>query len=85
MLTSSYEDRYLQVCHTCEELANLADKPKVVLASMPSMECGLSSELLTQWAEDAKNMIILTDHPKVSLSQYGIGRLNIAFLVLHSG
>lgn len=59
--------RYLQVCHTCEELFSLSDEPKVVLASMPSLECGLCSELLVKWAEDSRNMIIMTSHPQVCL------------------
>ncbi|GMH42787.1 hypothetical protein BSKO_10706 [Bryopsis sp. KO-2023] len=57
-----FQCRYLQVCHSCEEVANLPSQPKVVLASMNSMECGMSSELLVQWAGDAKNLIILMDH-----------------------
>ena len=34
---------------------------KVVLASIPDMQCGFSRDLFTQWCGNSKNTIILTN------------------------
>ena len=39
---------------------NKVPSPKVVLASMPDLECGFSRELFALWATHPKNSVILT-------------------------
>ncbi len=51
--------RHMKHCHSIAEV-NKVPSPKVVLASMPDMECGFSRELFAQWAGNKKNSIILT-------------------------
>ena len=51
--------RHLKLCHSIAEV-NKVPSPKVVLASMPDMECGFSRELFAQWCTNPNNTIILT-------------------------
>ena len=39
---------------------NNVPTPKVVLASMPDMDCGFASDLFLQWFSIPKNSVILT-------------------------
>lgn len=54
-----FQFKHLQLCHTMMEL-NKVSEPKVVLASMPDMECGFSRDLFIQWCDNPRNSIILT-------------------------
>lgn len=54
-----FQFKHLQLCHSLSEL-NKVSEPKVVLASMPGMECGFSRELFIQWCGNPRNSIILT-------------------------
>ena len=58
---NAFNTRYLTLCHSVEELNALRPGPKVVLASFGSLECGYARLLFTKWAEDPKNLIVLTD------------------------
>ncbi|XP_030854971.1 cleavage and polyadenylation specificity factor subunit 2 [Strongylocentrotus purpuratus] len=55
-----FQFKHLKLCHNLKELAKVPD-PKVVLASVPDLECGYSRELFIQWSGDAKNSVILTN------------------------
>ncbi|XP_071478507.1 cleavage and polyadenylation specificity factor subunit 2-like [Diadema antillarum] len=54
-----FQFKHLKLCHSLKELAKVPE-PKVVLASVPDMECGYSRELFIQWSAEEKNSIILT-------------------------
>eukprot|EP00877_Chromochloris_zofingiensis_P014690 jgi/Chrzof1/9475/Cz04g04140.t1 len=58
-----FQCRHLKLCGSLSELEHLPKGPKVVLASGPSFESGMSRQLLLQWAEDAHNAIIITQKP----------------------
>ncbi|XP_014768570.1 cleavage and polyadenylation specificity factor subunit 2 [Octopus bimaculoides] len=68
--------KHLKLCHNLAELSKVME-PKVVLASMPDLQCGFARDLFMGWCGNAKNSIILTcrtsigtlarwliDHPK---------------------
>ncbi|CAG0914549.1 unnamed protein product [Notodromas monacha] len=54
-----FQFKYVQICHSIQELNRIPD-PKVVLASLPDLECGFSRDLFHNWVQDRKNAIILT-------------------------
>lgn len=54
-----FQFKHIKLCHSVAEL-NKISAAKVVLASMPDLECGFARELFLQWASDTKNSIILT-------------------------
>ncbi|PKA58817.1 Cleavage and polyadenylation specificity factor subunit 2 [Apostasia shenzhenica] len=43
------------------ELEQLPDVPKVVLASMASLEVGFSHDIFVEWATDARNLVLFTE------------------------
>lgn len=43
------------------ELENVPDGPKVVLASMASLEAGFSHDIFIEWAADMKNLVLFTE------------------------
>ncbi|XP_062000164.1 cleavage and polyadenylation specificity factor subunit 2 isoform X2 [Rosa rugosa] len=43
------------------ELDNAPEGPKVVLASMASLEAGFSHDIFVEWATDAKNLVLFTE------------------------
>ncbi|KAK3017614.1 hypothetical protein RJ639_004848 [Escallonia herrerae] len=43
------------------ELDNVPDGPKIVLASMASLEAGFSHDIFVEWAADAKNLVLFTE------------------------
>ncbi|GJN34703.1 hypothetical protein PR202_gb23389 [Eleusine coracana subsp. coracana] len=55
-----------------EELEKLRDAPKVVLASMASLEVGFSHDIFVEMANDAKNLVLFTEKgQKISALQFG--------------
>lgn len=52
--------RYLKLCHTREELGRLPQGPKLVLATLPSLQAGMARELFVEWAADPRNLILFT-------------------------
>ncbi|GAB2294030.1 hypothetical protein Dimus_028246 [Dionaea muscipula] len=44
-----------------DELQKVPDGPKVVLASMASLEAGFSHDIFFEWATDSKNLILFTE------------------------
>ena len=54
-----FQFKHLKLCHSMAEV-NKVPAPKVVLASMPDMECGFARELFLQWCSNPKNSVILT-------------------------
>jgi len=66
--------KHLKVCHSMSEV-NKVPSPKVVLASMPDLECGFSRELFALWATHPKNSVILTSRsPKGTLAHDLVSR-----------
>nr|XP_043631723.1 cleavage and polyadenylation specificity factor subunit 2 [Erigeron canadensis] len=43
------------------ELEKVPEGPKVVLASMASLEAGFSHDIFVEWAPDAKNLVLFTE------------------------
>lgn len=43
------------------ELDNAPDGPKLVLASMASLEAGFSHDIFVEWASDVKNLVLFTE------------------------
>ncbi|CAL9759692.1 cleavage and polyadenylation specificity factor subunit 2-like [Musa acuminata AAA Group] len=43
------------------ELEKIAEVPKVVLASMASLEVGFSHDIFVEWATEAKNLVLFTE------------------------
>jgi len=54
-----FQFKHLKYCHSMAEV-NKVPAPKVVLASMPDMECGFARDLFLTWCTNPKNSIILT-------------------------
>lgn len=55
-----YNLKHVRLCHNLAELAKIPE-PKVVLASVPDLQCGFSRDLFLAWCGSAKNSIILTN------------------------
>ena len=60
--------RYMKLCHTREELARLPQGPKLVLATLPSLQAGMARDLFMEWAPDPKNLVLFTQQAEVRLS-----------------
>lgn len=59
----------MKIIHRLDELNDIIGA-KCVLASLSSLDCGYSFKLFREWAEDAKNTIILPDRgPEGSLAR----------------
>ncbi|CAL5380920.1 unnamed protein product [Camellia sinensis] len=43
------------------ELENIPDGPKIVLASMASLEAAFSHDIFVEWAPDVKNLVLFTE------------------------
>merc|ERR1719242_3034244 len=54
-----FQFKYLKLCTSMAEV-NKVPAPKVVLASLPDMECGFARDLFLQWSSNPKNSVILT-------------------------
>lgn len=48
----------MKLCSSREELARLPHGPKLVLASLPSLEAGFSRQLFMDWAENPRNAVV---------------------------
>lgn len=57
--------RQVRLCSSLQELGRLPRTPKVVLASLPTLEAGPSRALLAQWAADPANLILFTARAQV--------------------
>ncbi|KAK9816483.1 hypothetical protein WJX72_000827 [[Myrmecia] bisecta] len=55
---------FMKLCQSVDDLARLPAGPKVVLASMPSLETGASKQLFADWAADPRNVILFTGRPE---------------------
>lgn len=65
-----FQFKYIQICHSLADLHKVPE-PKVVLASVPDMQCGFSRELFVQWCGNPKNCIVLTSRTSPgTLSRY---------------
>ena len=63
--TLAVECRYLKLCHTREELGRLPQGPKLVLATLPSLQAGMARDLFVEWAADPRNLILFTQPAEV--------------------
>jgi hypothetical protein len=57
--------RHTTLCHSLEDLAALPPGPRVVLASMGSLETGFSRLLLEEWTKHPGNLIIFPERGQV--------------------
>ena len=62
---SAAMSRYMKLCHTREELARLPQGPKLVLATLPSLQAGMARQLLVEWAAEPRNLILFTQQAEV--------------------
>ncbi|CAN6461690.1 unnamed protein product [Victoria cruziana] len=53
--------RHVNVLLNKNELEKLPEGPKVVLASMASLEEGFSHDIFVEWASESKNLVIFTE------------------------
>lgn len=53
--------RHVKLLISKSELEKVPDGPKVVLASMASLEAGFSHDIFVEWASDAKNLVLFTE------------------------
>ena len=61
--TNAFSTKFMKICHSKEELNKLSRGPRVVMASLSSMESGPARDLLVDWAMLPKNLIIFTQNP----------------------
>ncbi|XP_038072490.1 cleavage and polyadenylation specificity factor subunit 2-like isoform X2 [Patiria miniata] len=54
-----FQFKHLKLCHSLKELAKVPE-PKVVLASVPDLQCGYSRSLFVDWCDNPNNSIVLT-------------------------
>eukprot|EP00240_Pyramimonas_obovata_P001561 CAMPEP_0118929284 /NCGR_PEP_ID=MMETSP1169-20130426/6328_1 /TAXON_ID=36882 /ORGANISM="Pyramimonas obovata, Strain CCMP722" /LENGTH=437 /DNA_ID=CAMNT_0006871443 /DNA_START=155 /DNA_END=1465 /DNA_ORIENTATION=+ len=59
--TNAFKTRHLHLCHSVEELAGLGPGPKLVMASMQSLEVGPARELFVTWATNPRNLLLFPD------------------------
>ncbi|GJP32374.1 hypothetical protein CLOM_g16969 [Closterium sp. NIES-68] len=57
--TSPFNFKYIRLCHSVEEVEETPG-PKVVLASLASMEAGFARALFVRWAPDLRNTLLFT-------------------------
>ncbi|CAM6100385.1 unnamed protein product [Calypogeia fissa] len=62
---NSFVLKYLRLCHTRKELEDLPPGPKVVFASMASLEAGFARELFVEWATDSNNLVLFTERAQI--------------------
>ncbi|KAE9617372.1 putative KH-domain/beta-lactamase-domain protein, archaea [Lupinus albus] len=53
--------KYVTLLTNKTELDNAPDGPKVVIASMASLEAGFSHDIFVEWANDVKNLVLFTE------------------------
>ncbi|EMS56660.1 Cleavage and polyadenylation specificity factor subunit 2 [Triticum urartu] len=58
--------RHVSLIINKEELEKLGDAPKVVLASMSSLEVGFSHDIFVEMANEAKNLVLFTEKGQTS-------------------
>ncbi|XP_024532304.1 cleavage and polyadenylation specificity factor subunit 2 isoform X1 [Selaginella moellendorffii] len=57
--------RSVKLCTSRKQLDELPPGPRVVLASMASLETGFAKELFLEWAVDPKNLVLFTERAQV--------------------
>ncbi|CAH9121693.1 unnamed protein product [Cuscuta epithymum] len=68
-IAKSFEDtrdnafllKHITLLINSSELEKLPDGPKVVLASMASLEAGFSHDIFVEWATDTRNLVLFTE------------------------
>jgi Cft2 family RNA processing exonuclease len=63
--TNAFSTRFLHYCHSREQLTALGPKPKLVMASMGSLEVGPARDLFVSWAANPRNLVLFTDMGQV--------------------
>lgn len=58
---NAFQLKCFQLCSTRKKFTALAPGPKVVFASMASLEAGFARELFVEWASEAKNLVLFTE------------------------
>lgn len=53
--------KYVKLIVNKSDLENAPEGPKVVLASMASLEAGFSHDIFVEWANDVKNLVLFTE------------------------
>ncbi len=68
--TNAFQTRFLRIFHERRELESLPRAPKVVLASMASLEAGPARALMCEWASNSRNLVVFpTSPPMGSLAE----------------
>lgn len=68
--TNAFTTRFLNICHSREQLAALGPAPKLVMASMGSLEVGPGRDLFVSWAANPRNLVLFTDMGQVRTFAY---------------
>ena len=63
--TNAFQTRFLKICHERRELDSLPRGPKVVLASMASLDAGPARGLVSEWPSNSRNLVIFPTSPPV--------------------
>ncbi len=69
----------------CGSLHSAAALPKITLASLPSLSGVILGELVKRLANDAMELVCLSDHSSVILQQLLDGEVDIGFMVKRPG
>ena len=59
MSENPFDFHYISICSSMEEFEQIAP-PRVVLATVPTLECGFSRSLFSLWGSNPNNIIIFT-------------------------
>ena len=63
--------RHVRMCHTRAELAALGHGPKLVLATLATLEAGGSRQLLVEWAANPANLLLFPGRAPVRAGTVG--------------
>ncbi|KAK2709202.1 hypothetical protein QYM36_013011 [Artemia franciscana] len=70
-----FQFRSVKLCHSFEDLKKIPS-PKVVLASMPDLECGFARDLFVMWCGQPNNSVIFTQRTSPgTLARYLVDNL----------
>ena len=69
--------RFFKLCRNTDELAHLPNSPKLVLATMPSLDVGLSRELFADWSQHPRNLVLFTQRAEVGAEASSLPALHL--------
>ncbi|CAI5990821.1 unnamed protein product [Closterium sp. NIES-64] len=79
--TSPFNFKYIRLCHSVEEVEEVPG-PKVVLASLASLEAGFARALFVRWAPDLRNTLLFTSRAPPSSLAHTLQTNDVRFPVV---